>query len=83
MSGNLIRQKEFELSVADLGVNEIHAGRVDLHQYVVVADGWSLHIGQRQATVLAVAIENKGLHAATLFTRGTPNGLHQDVTPAR
>lgn len=57
-----IRQHEFELSRGDLGVEEIHARRMHLDEYVVVPDRRLRHVDEVTAVLAFVAIDREGLH---------------------
>ena len=50
----LVGEKQFELSVADLRVKHVHAGRVDVDEHVAVAERWLRDLaGLHRTLVLA------------------------------
>ena len=70
--GRAIGQDELELSVPDLAVQRVHAGRVHLHQRLVVTQDRIRHACRPQRALFPVAIENKGFYGASRLCPGRP-----------
>jgi hypothetical protein len=58
----LVGQKRFEFSVADLQIQRVDAGGVDLHQDVVVAQGGPGSFNGGDVVGLAVAVQRERFH---------------------
>ena len=65
--GQAIGQDELELSVPDLGVEQVHTGRMDLDQDLVIARFRSRHFRQPQRALSSIALENKCFHDSSIF----------------
>jgi hypothetical protein len=55
-------QDEFELAAADLGVEQVHTGRVDLDQHLAVGGHRFWHVGDPALIARFVAVDDEGLH---------------------
>ncbi|MDZ7864194.1 hypothetical protein [Acidovorax sp.] len=61
-----VGQDGFELSIADLGVQQVHPRRMHLHQHLVIAQLRSGQVGQAQGALFAVALKKEGFHRVSL-----------------
>ena len=78
--GQAIGQDELELAVPDLGVQQVHAGGMDLDQDLVIAQFRGRHVCRAQRALLAIAIENECFHDA--FTAGIASSRRSLRIPA-
>ena len=65
--GRAVRQDEFELAIADLGIQKIEPGRVDLDQDIVIPQCRLRHLAKPQGALLLVSIEDEGFHDVFFF----------------
>src|SRR6266702_7603383 len=61
-----IRQNELELSVSDFAIERVHAGGVNLDQYVVLAQFGDGHIAGSYAILAPISIDDECLHHGSL-----------------
>src|SRR5437764_8996262 len=57
-----IRQNELELSVSDLGIQDVYAGSVDTDQYVRVPQFRLRHFDKPDPVILSITFDDERLH---------------------
>src|SRR5207249_261317 len=57
-----IRQNELELSVSDLGIQDVYAGSVDTDQYIRVPQFRLRHFDKPDAIILSITFDDERLH---------------------
>jgi hypothetical protein len=61
-----IRQDELEIPIPNLGVQQVHASGMHLHQHFVVAQLRVGHFCRAQCALLPITVENKCFHGDSL-----------------
>ncbi len=65
--GQAVGQDELELTVPDLGVQQVQASGMNLDQHLVVTQLRRRHVRQPQRALLSISFENECLHVISLL----------------